>query len=219
MPTRQPALPRATTKVPTGVPIPDIRDQLYVAAESVLLRDGPDALTSRAVTTEAGVAKGILHRHFRDFDGFLAAFVLSHIERLDTLAGDLRAAAGTATVAENVAGALAAALSPSALGIISLVCSRRELLSRLRLTSPTGIPLATEISKMIAAYLTAERGLGRIAIQTDVDSLAVLLVGGAHLRAAGLDDRPIGPEHLGDLLEVVIESDAGRRAGRVTSKS
>lgn len=205
--------------MPTGVPIPDIRDQLYVAAETVLLRDGPDALTSRAVTTEARVAKGILHRHFRDFDGFLAAFVLSHIERLDTLAIDLRAAAGTATVAENIAGALAAALSPSAIRIISLVGSRRELLSRLRLTTPTGIPLATEISKMIAAYLTAERGLGRIPIQTDVDSLAVLLVGGAHMRAAGLGDGPIEPEHLGDLLEVVIESAAGHRAGRVTSKS
>ena len=205
--------------MPTGVPIPDIRDQLYAAAESVLLREGPDALTSRAVTTEAGVAKGILHRHFRDFDGFLAAFVLSHIERLDTLAGNLRAAAGTATVAANVAGALAAALSPTAIRIISLVCSRRELLSRLRLTSPTGVPLAMEISKMIAAYLTAERGLGRIPIQTDVDSLAVLLVGGAHMRAAGLDDRPIKPEHLRDLLEVVTESAAGHRAERVTSKS
>lgn len=205
--------------MPTGVPIPDIRDQLYAAAERVLLREGPDALTSRAVTTEAGVAKGILHRHFRDFDGFLAAFVLSHIERLDTLAGDLRAAAGTATVAENVAGALAAALSPSAIRIISLVCSRRELLSRLRLTSPTGIPLATEISKIVAAYLTAERGLGRIPIQTHVDSLAVILVGGAHMRAAGLDDRPIEPEHLRDLLEAVTESAAGHRAERVTSKS
>jgi AcrR family transcriptional regulator len=205
--------------VPTGVPIPDIRDQLYVAAESVLLRDGPDALTSRAVTTEAGVAKGILHRHFRDFDGFLAAFVLSHIERLDTPAAELRAAAGTATVAENIAGALAAALSPSAIQIISLVCSRRELLRRLRLTSPTGIPLATEISRMIAAYLTAERGLGRIPIQTDVDSLAVLLVGGAHQRAAGLDDRAIQPDELRDLLEAVIGRAARHRAGRVTSRS
>jgi AcrR family transcriptional regulator len=192
--------------LPTGIPIRDIRDQLFIAAETVLLRDGPDALTSRAVTTEARVAKGILYRHFPDLDGFLAAFVLSHIERLDTQAGDLRAAAGTATAAENLACALAAALSPTAIQIISLVYSRRELLARLRLTAPTGIPLANEITKMIAAYLTAERGLGRIPLETDVDALAVLLVGGAHLRAAGRDELPLEPDDLRDLLDAVSES-------------
>jgi AcrR family transcriptional regulator len=54
--------------VPTGVALRDVREQLFGAAERVLLRDGPSALTSRAVTDEAGVAKGVLHRHFADFD-------------------------------------------------------------------------------------------------------------------------------------------------------
>jgi DNA-binding transcriptional regulator YbjK len=36
--------------VPTGVHIRDAREQLFKAAERVLLRDGPSALTSRAVT-------------------------------------------------------------------------------------------------------------------------------------------------------------------------
>jgi AcrR family transcriptional regulator len=44
--------------VPTGVHLRDARQQLFDAAERVLLRDGPDALTSRAVTDEAGCAKG-----------------------------------------------------------------------------------------------------------------------------------------------------------------
>nr|MDQ6938034.1 TetR family transcriptional regulator [Actinomycetota bacterium] len=54
--------------MPTGVALRDAREQLFHAAERVLLRAGPNALTSRAVTTEAGVAKGVLHRHFADFD-------------------------------------------------------------------------------------------------------------------------------------------------------
>ena len=62
--------------MPTGVAIRDVREQLFDAAERVLLRDGPSALTSRAVTTEAGCAKGVLHRHFADFDAFLAELVL-----------------------------------------------------------------------------------------------------------------------------------------------
>ena len=127
MPTRQLIATLKPSKVPTGIPIHDIRDQLFDAAERVLLRDGPSALTSRAVTTEAGVAKGILHRHFPDFDAFLAALVLTHIERLDTRSQELRASAGTRTVTHNLARVLAAALDPVAVRVISLVCSRHEL--------------------------------------------------------------------------------------------
>jgi len=192
--------------VPTGVPIPAIRDRLFDAAERVLVRDGPDALTSRAVTTEAGVAKGILHRHFVDFDTFLAALVLTRIERLDTRSETLGACAGTAAVVDNIAGALAATLDPTATAIVSLVCSRHALLDRLRLTTPTGIPLLTETTRMIAAYLTAERGLGRIPLETDVDSLAVLLVGGAHLLTAGRGDTPPDADDLRDLATSVIAS-------------
>lgn len=201
MPTRQPTL---MCIVPTGIPIHDIREQLFGAAERVLLRDGPDALTSRAVTTEAGVAKGILHRHFPDFDAFLAALAVTHIERLDTLSANLRAATGARTVPDNLADTLANALNPANVRIISLICSRQELLTRLRLTTPTGIPVAAEITKMVAAYLTAERGLGRITIDTDVDALAIVLVGGAHLRVNERDDLLLDPDDLRNLLKAGI---------------
>lgn len=191
--------------MPTGIPIHDIRDQLFEAAECVLLRDGPSALTSRAITSEAGVAKGILHRYFRDVDAFLAALVLRHIERLDTRSRDLRASAGTGTVTDNLAGVLAAALDPVVVRIISLVCSRDELLARLRLTTPRGLPLASELSKMIAAYLTAERGLGRIALDADVDTLAATLVGSAHLLAAGQNRVALDPGQLRDILRTTID--------------
>jgi AcrR family transcriptional regulator len=190
--------------MPTGTPIHDIREQLFSAAERVLLRDGADAVTSRAVTTEAGVAKGILHRHFPDFDAFLAAFALTQIEKLDSLSRRLRAAAGTGTIARNLADALAEALTPTAIRSIALISSREELLARLRLTTPAGIPIAAEATRMIAGYLTAERGLGRITIDTDVDSLATILVGGVHLRATEHDDLRLDRPALADLLTAAI---------------
>ena len=76
--------------MPTGVALRDPRQQLFDAAERVLLRDGATALTSRAVTTEAGVAKGVLHRHFADFDAFLAELVLDRIARVEAQAAALR---------------------------------------------------------------------------------------------------------------------------------
>jgi AcrR family transcriptional regulator len=169
------------------VPISDVDGQLFAAAARVLLRDGPGGLTSRAVTTEAGVAKGILHRHFADFDTFLAAFALTYVERLDQRSEALRAAAGSGTIAGNLATALTAALDPGALAVVRLILSRDGLLARLRLTTPAGVPLLAETTRMVAAYLTAERGLGRIPLQADVDRLALAIVGAAHLQLAGGD--------------------------------
>jgi AcrR family transcriptional regulator len=159
-----------------------VREQLFDAAERVLLRDGPHALTSRAVTTEAGCAKGVLHRHFAEFDAFLAELVLERIARLDTQAAQLRASAGTGTVADNLAGALTAVFSSVAVAIVALITFRDDLRARLRrATRSGGVPLATEAVTMIAAYLTAERDLGRIAADADIDALAPTLIGAGHL--------------------------------------
>jgi AcrR family transcriptional regulator len=190
--------------VPTGVAIRDARDQLFDAAERVLLRDGPNALTSRAVTTEAGCAKGVLHRHFADFDAFLADLVLDRIAKLDSQAAALRTSAGTGTVAGNLADALTDIFGSVALGIVSLVISRDELRARLRLARPAGIPLLTEAIAMIVSYLTIERELGRIAADADVDTLAPTLIGAAHLLFAGRDGIPPGAGAVRKLVSTVI---------------
>lgn len=168
--------------MPTGVHIRDVRDQLFDAAERVLLRDGPNALTSRAVTTAAGCAKGVLHRHFPDFDGFLAELVLDRIARVQAQSVALSAAAGTATVVDNVTGALIELFGPVAVSIVALITFRYDLRNRLRQARPAlGIPLLTEATDMLADYLTAERELGRLAADADVATLAPTLIGSGHL--------------------------------------
>src|ERR1700744_2406505 len=167
--------------VPTGVAIRDPRGQLFDAAERVLLRDGPGALTSRSVTAEAGVAKGVLHRHFADFDAFLAELALDRVAQIDARAADLRAAAGTGAVASNLAAALPDVFTPAVLALIRLVIARDELRARLRAATGSRIPLVSESTALVAGYLAAERGLGRIAADADIGTLAPTLIGAAHL--------------------------------------
>ncbi|MDI2130661.1 TetR/AcrR family transcriptional regulator [Yinghuangia seranimata] len=169
--------------MPTGVAIQDAREQLFAAAERILLRAGPDGLTSRAVTAEAGCAKGVLHRHFADFDTFLAELVLDRTARLDDQAAILReaAAAGTGTVAGNVADALTQVFGPVGVAIVALTISRDGLRARLREAVPTGIPLLNPATTMIANYLAAERERGRIAPEADLETLAPTLIGATHL--------------------------------------
>ena len=139
--------------MPTGVALRDVREQLFGAAERILLRDGPSALTSRGVTTEAGVAKGVLHRHFPDFDAFLAELVEDRITRVGPQAAALRASAGTGTVTGNLTGALTDLFSSVAVAIVSLITFRDDLRARLRQITPRGVPLLSEAAASLLAGL------------------------------------------------------------------
>lgn len=174
--------------MPTGVALRDVREQLFAAAERVLLRDGPHELTSRAVTAEAGVAKGVLHKHFADFDDFLASLVMDRIARISAAEAALIAAAGTRTVAANLRVVLEELFGSVAVAIISLITFRDDLRARLRAArGAPGVPLLGEAAAMIAAYLRAEQELGRVAADADVVTVAGMLIGTGHLMFADRD--------------------------------
>ncbi|NKQ52211.1 TetR/AcrR family transcriptional regulator [Amycolatopsis sp. K13G38] len=197
--------------MPTGVHLHDARQQLFDAAERVLLRGGPSALTSRAVTAEAEVSKGVLHRHFADFDDFLAELVRERLGRLEDQRTTLRGSAGTGTLASNLTSALIEIFDPVAVAIVSLILFRDELRARLRHSGrPHGIPLLTEATAMIAAYLTDECELGRVAADTDAGTLALSLVGTGHLLFADQEHAP-SAEFVESAVRTVIADVVQRR--------
>jgi AcrR family transcriptional regulator len=198
--------------MPTGVHLRDARQQLFDAAERVLLRDGPNGLTSRAVTDEAGCAKGVLHRHFSDFDAFLTDLVLDRAAQLETQASVLRESAGTGAVADNLTSALVTLFGPIPVAIIPLVTFRDELRARLRQARPGGgIAILAEAATAISAYLAKERELGRIAADADIDSLTLSLVGGGHLLFADRDPGPPDSAAVNKLVTAVIADAVQRR--------
>jgi AcrR family transcriptional regulator len=171
--------------MPTGVALRDARAQLFAAAERVLVRSGAGGLTSRTVTEEAGVAKGVLHRHFADFDDFLAGLVRDRIARLEAEIDELTEAAGSATLVSNLVEALIRIFTPVNLGLVGVVIARDDLRSRLRATTPRGLPILTEAGTRLSAYLDAERRVGRITADADARTLALTLIGTGHLLFAG----------------------------------
>ncbi|WP_171168115.1 TetR/AcrR family transcriptional regulator [Streptomyces sp. I05A-00742] len=194
--------------MPTGIALRDAREQLFDAAERVLLRDGPNALTSRAVTTEAGCAKGVLHRRFADFDAFLAELVLDRVARLDEQATALRESAGTGTVAGHLTDALTDLFGSLAVAIVGLITARDTLRARLRRTGgtggPGGVPVLAEATAMLASYLAAEQERGRVTEDADVDTLALTLIGTGHLLFAGRDGAPPEREAVLRIVDSVV---------------
>ncbi|UYM03903.1 TetR/AcrR family transcriptional regulator [Solicola gregarius] len=171
--------------MPTGVAIRDPRQQLFDAAERILLRDGINALTSRAVTAEAGCAKGVLHRHFADFDGFLAELVLDRVRRVGDQADRLLESVGRGAVVDNVGDALTEVFESVAVSIVGLITTRDALRDRLREAGQSGVPVLGQATVMLSGYLAAERDRGRIAADADVDAIALALIGSAHMHYAG----------------------------------
>src|SRR5690606_19178425 len=166
--------------MPRGVAIPEVRQHLFTAAEQVIVRDGPARLSGRSVTAEAGVAIGLLHRHFADFDAFLADYAVDRAFLISAEAAALPERAGTGTVAGNLHDALLATPPAALLAPVRLLASRPELAERVRAILGERAAGLDEIESALAAYLAAERRLGRLAAAADPAALALALVGVLH---------------------------------------
>ncbi|MFJ5725549.1 TetR/AcrR family transcriptional regulator [Streptomyces sp. NPDC093149] len=190
---------------PRGVAIPDVRERLFDAAVRILAREGPAALTSRAITTEAGCAKGMLHKHFDGLDEFVADLVLDRFARSARQAAELHGRAGVATIAENlgaVAFALLDSLDPTVAG---LAMTRPATSLRIREALAAGAPGFAAIQDSITDYLDAEIRLGRLGASTDAASIALALVGTIHhLLMTSWDGAPGRREQAERLVALLV---------------
>jgi AcrR family transcriptional regulator len=197
---------------PRGVAIPGVREQLFQAADRLLASAGPAALTTRAITSEAGVANGVLHRHFHDLDTFLAEFAADRLQAIADSAAALPSRAGHGTVTGNLTDATLALFGSSALALVNLVAARPALATALEHVSTAGSGLG-DVEKYFAAYLEAEKELGRIAADTDTQTLAFALLGSVHhlmmTNPAGLPDLPHSVRRIVEALAAGMRPDPG----------
>jgi len=197
---------------PRGRAIPGVREQLFQAADRLLVSAGPTALTTRAITSEAGVANGVLHRHFRDLDTFLAELAADRLRAIADTAAALPARAGQGTVIGNLTEATLALFGSSALVLVNLVASRPALGTALEHVTTAGSGLG-DVEKHFTAYLEAEKKLGRIAADADTQTIAFTLLGSVHhlmvTNPAGLPDLPQRVRRIVEALAAGMQPDPG----------
>lgn len=168
-------------KMPTGRALDDPRSLLLGAGRKVIEGEGAGALTSRAVAEVSGVAKGVLHRHFADFDSYLAALVDDEAARIRAIVPSRPGE----SVSWIVTDLLEQAFTQTMLGLVSIVISRDDVRRLVQDSGSGGIPLLSDATAMVARELGAMRVSGHLRLDADVSALALALVGTAHMLFAG----------------------------------
>jgi AcrR family transcriptional regulator len=153
------------------------REQLFEAADRVLERDGPSGLTSRAITSEAGCGRGVLHKRFDDLDRFLVEYALDRLARLIAGADGLLDRVGEGTVVDNLTDAAAGIFGSGAFAISALMFSRPYFLMRVEEVLEQNGAGFNHLEQAVAAYLDAEAKLGRVASGGDTEMVAFTLLG------------------------------------------
>jgi AcrR family transcriptional regulator len=186
-----------------GVAIPELREQLFAATERIVARDGAAGVTSRAITDQAGCAKGVLHNHFDGLDGFLAEFAIDRVRRTMALVAGLPASAGQGTVADNVSAAALAVFGSGVTMAAALIMARPALLPRMREVFEADGPLG-EVEAVFASYLRAEQSLGRLPAEADADTLAFSLVGSVHHLFFTQHGTPLQPGQVQKIVTTLL---------------
>ncbi|GAB7042381.1 MULTISPECIES: TetR/AcrR family transcriptional regulator [Catenuloplanes] len=162
------------------------RDRIVTAAAGVIRDRGLARATTKEIALAAGLSEAALYKHFRDkTDIFLAVLGERGPTTLVALLGGLPGRVGAEPVADVLREVVLAAVDfyehgfPMAGSLFSdpaLFAAHRARL-RERDSGPQ-VPLAA-----LAAYLEAERELGRVRADADPAAGAALLLGAAFQRA------------------------------------
>lgn len=169
--------PRKAAALRHNEPELSLRDHLIATAEQIVAADGTAGLTVRAIARRAGVADGVLYNHFADKEELLAVALRAHVRTVERGLGDLPAA-GESKVEQNLRSyltyglALHRAVLPAFVGLLA----QPAVLSRFAEADEHG----QDWRDRLTSYLHAERDLGRLAADAEIDAAAAMLVGICH---------------------------------------
>ncbi|SFP75099.1 DNA-binding transcriptional regulator, AcrR family [Actinomadura madurae] len=190
-----------------------LREHLIATARRMMAERGAAGLTVRAIAREAGVADGVLYNHFSDKEELLAHALRAHAEAVERPLPPLPEP-GTGTVEENLRAYVehGLRLHDGLLPVLAGLVAQPDVLTRFAaLSGGSG-----DWNRRLAAYLRAERDLGRLAPDARVEAATSMIVGACHepvlsvlFQGRGIA-RPVSLDAVDDLVATALRGLAPR---------
>lgn len=157
-----------------------LRASLLSHARQLVERDGPQALTMRALATKAGSALGLPYKVFANREELVAELVLEEFTDLRADLDRWSAGAGRGTVGGNLARYARIMLDRDmpAWQMVGEVDDQALSRAAAAKAGPSG--LLASFDTTVRDYLAAEQRLGRIDADVDVDAFSFLVTGAVH---------------------------------------
>lgn len=183
----------------------DLRASLVAAAQRLVEREGPAALTMRALAAEAGCAVGLPYKVFTSREQLVAELVHAEYERIRAGFDALVAGAGRASVAENLWRYAEILLGSPAVGLAREVAHDTQLAASLN-EQAREVGLVAALETTVADYLAAEKRIGRVAADVDEQAFGFVIAGAVHNLLVSGEAYPQPPmDRLRQMLAAVAE--------------
>ncbi|WP_103354965.1 TetR/AcrR family transcriptional regulator [Amycolatopsis sp. CA-128772] len=176
------------------------REEIVAAAAKVMREQGYAHATTKVIAQTAGYSEALLYKHFHDKTDLFLSVMGEELPALGATLGELIADPGRAPLRDNLArvARLGLAFYTEGFPIAVSVFSSRDLLRSHR--ERLGEHGPHVLLGAVADYLRAERALGRIKADTDVEAAAALLLGACFHQAFLATFHEREPADLADRL-------------------
>lgn len=182
--------------------------RLIEATLDVVAEVGYARASTRAIAERAGVAEGTIYRHFPDKTALFFAAALAPSADMLAWIADLPGRAGSATVEANLGDAMVrlAELESRVLPLELAIQADPDLARQRRVALGASGPLPGGPPQAIAAYLAAEKELGRVARDVDPADAAVILLSTLFGLAmtTGLEGGGLAPDRIRSGVRALI---------------
>lgn len=182
------------------------REEVVEAARRVILREGIEAATTRAIAREAGYSNGVLTHYFADKDDImLSALRSSHRRIVERLRGKLAGLTGLAALRELLLDNLPLDDERAGESALEIGFWSRSMTSPAMLEAQRAE--AEELRYLVRSLLGAAAGGGEIATSDDLDDVTerlLALVDGLSAHHLLYPDR-LGAERLERMLDAELD--------------
>jgi AcrR family transcriptional regulator len=158
----------------------ELRASLLGHAQRLIARDGPQALTMRALAVEAGCAVGLPYKVFARREELVGALAHLEMRRITAEIAAWVAGAGRRTVGENLGRYAAILLETERPALVLADTIGDAGLDAAVAGGAHETGLLASFDTAVADYLRAEQKLGRVAAGVDVTAYGFLITGAVH---------------------------------------